>query len=85
MVAIRMWLQKDLIVTSRRRRVLSVSDVRDALVAGAADKGRELARKLEQFADHPLVGDVRSFGLAGALDFLRRDADDVLPGPAAPR
>lgn len=34
MVAIRMWLRNDLIVTSRRRRVLSVLDVRDALLAG---------------------------------------------------
>ncbi len=34
MVAIRMWLRKDMIVTSRRRRVLSVRDVHDALLAG---------------------------------------------------
>jgi zinc transporter len=34
MVAIRMFLQKDIIVTSRRRRVLSIRDVRDALLSG---------------------------------------------------
>ena len=27
--------------------------------------------------DHPLVGDVRTIGLAGAIDFLRRDENDV--------
>lgn len=34
MVAIRMLLRDNLIITSRRRRVLSVRDVRDALLAG---------------------------------------------------
>lgn len=34
MVAVRMWLQPHRIVTSRRRRVLSVEDLRDALLEG---------------------------------------------------
>lgn len=38
MVAVRIWMDDRRIVTSRRRRVLSVSDVRDALVAGQGPK-----------------------------------------------
>lgn len=34
MVAIRMWLHPDMVITSRRRRVLSLRDVRDELLAG---------------------------------------------------
>ena len=34
MVAVRMWLEKGRIITSRRRKVLSVQDVRDELLAG---------------------------------------------------
>ena len=60
---------------------------RDRLVEKAASTGAYLARKLEAFRDHPLVGDVRAVGLAGSLDFLRRgdtdaplndDADEVM-------
>lgn len=49
---------------------------RDQLVAHAARMGEHLARGLRVYAEHPLVGNVRTQGLAGALDFLRRDADD---------
>lgn len=49
---------------------------RDRLVEHASAMGQRLAMGLRAFADHPLVGDVRCCGLAGALDFLRRDADD---------
>ncbi len=34
MVAVRMWLQEGRIITSRRRKVLSIRDVRDDLLAG---------------------------------------------------
>ncbi|MGR8949204.1 MAG: aminotransferase class III-fold pyridoxal phosphate-dependent enzyme [Gammaproteobacteria bacterium] len=52
---------------------------RDKLVERASRTGAYLADKLSQFVDHPLVGDVRSLGLAGSLDFLRRsDADAPL-------
>lgn len=50
---------------------------RDKLVAKAQKNGRYLAEKLSAFDDHPLVGDVRSLGLAGALDFLRRSGSDA--------
>ncbi|MEM7465650.1 MAG: aminotransferase class III-fold pyridoxal phosphate-dependent enzyme [Pseudomonadota bacterium] len=50
---------------------------RDQLIAKAAKTGAYLKEKLQQFQDHPLVGDVRSVGLAGALDFLRRGENDA--------
>ena len=49
---------------------------RDGLVAHAARMGERLRNGLRAYADHPLVGDIRSTGLAAALDFLRRDNDD---------
>ncbi len=49
---------------------------RDGLVAHGARMGERLGHGLRAFADHPLVGDVRSVGLGGCLDFLRRDTDD---------
>ncbi len=49
---------------------------RDGLVPHAARMGERLGRGLRAHAEHPLVGDVRSLGLAGCLDFLKRDADD---------
>lgn len=50
---------------------------RDGLVAHAAKMGEHLARRLEALEDHPLVGNTRCVGLAGAVDFLRRGDDDV--------
>jgi 4-aminobutyrate---pyruvate transaminase len=50
---------------------------RDGLVAHARAMGERLAQGLARFNDHPLVGEVRCLGLAGCLDFLRRDASDV--------
>lgn len=58
-------------------KVLEIIE-RDQLVTHAARMGERLARGLRQFVGHPLVGEVRSLGLAGCLDFLRRDADDRL-------
>lgn len=55
---------------------------RDGLVAHAACMGERLARGLAACAAHPLVGEVRSRGLAGCLDFLRRDADDRVTNAA---
>ncbi len=51
---------------------------RDGLVEHAARMGERLAAGLRAHAGHPLVGDVRSCGLGGCLDFLKRDADDRL-------
>jgi zinc transporter len=38
MVAVRIWLESNRIVTARRRKVLSVNDVRDSLLAGKGPK-----------------------------------------------
>ena len=51
---------------------------RDNLVEHAAAMGARLAAGLLLLGDHPLVGDVRGCGLAGSLDFLRRDDSDNL-------
>ena len=56
-------------------KVLEIIE-RDDIVAHAARMGQHLAARLEKIGDHPLIGDVRHCGLAGALDFLRRDGDD---------
>ncbi|MEQ9060400.1 MAG: aminotransferase class III-fold pyridoxal phosphate-dependent enzyme, partial [Gammaproteobacteria bacterium] len=56
---------------------------RDGLVAHARAMGERLAAGLARLAGHPLVGDVRSLGLAACLDFLRRDADDRVCNDAA--
>lgn len=50
---------------------------RDGLVAHAAKMGEHLARHLDALAGHPVVGNTRTIGLAGAVDFLRRDENDV--------
>jgi len=38
MVAVRIWIEKNRIITSLRRKVLSIRDVRDALIAGKGPK-----------------------------------------------
>ncbi|MGY9071471.1 MAG: aminotransferase family protein [Acidimicrobiales bacterium] len=50
---------------------------RDGLVDHAAAMGERLERGLRAFEDHPLVGDIRSVGLAAGIDFLQRDEHDV--------
>ena len=50
---------------------------RDNLVAKAQKTGLYLGEKLARFIDHPLVGEVRSLGLAAGLDFLRRSDSDA--------
>ncbi|MDQ3561198.1 MAG: aminotransferase [Pseudomonadota bacterium] len=43
------------------------------LVGAAAEQGRFMHEQLqENFADHPLVGDIRGFGLIGAVEFVAR-------------
>lgn len=49
---------------------------RDGLIAHGARMGAVLEQGLGRLRAHPLVGDLRACGLACALDFLRRDADD---------
>jgi len=58
-------------------KVLEIIE-RDQLLAHAANMGERLARGLSKLSGHPLVGEVRSLGLAGCLDFLRRGSDDNL-------
>ena len=44
---------------------------RDNLVGQAADRGAYLQTRLQKaFGDHPLVGQVRGFGLIGAVEFV---------------
>jgi 4-aminobutyrate---pyruvate transaminase len=50
---------------------------RDGLIAKAATTGAYLGEKLSSLADHPLVGDIRSMGLAASVDFLRRSETDA--------
>jgi L-2,4-diaminobutyrate transaminase len=45
---------------------------RDNLVSQAAKRGAYLQDRLrESFTDHPLVGEVRGYGLIGAVEFVR--------------
>ncbi|MFT4562219.1 MAG: 4-aminobutyrate--pyruvate transaminase [Gammaproteobacteria bacterium] len=50
---------------------------RDHLVEHARVMGEHLAARLQRFQGHPLVGEIRSLGLAASIDFLRRDVNDV--------
>jgi L-2,4-diaminobutyrate transaminase len=44
---------------------------RDGLLDQAAQRGAQLQRRLrEEFADHPLVGEVRGVGLVAAVEFV---------------
>jgi len=44
---------------------------REGLVAQAAERGAQLQQRLrEEFADHPLVGEVRGLGLIAAVEFV---------------
>ncbi|MFB9839414.1 aminotransferase [Actinoallomurus acaciae] len=45
---------------------------RDGLMRQAKARGDHLAERLRaEFADHPLVGEVRGYGLLGAVEFVR--------------
>jgi 4-aminobutyrate--pyruvate transaminase len=56
---------------------------RDKLVEHARKMGTILATVVDGLRGHPLVGEVRSAGLAAAIDFLQRDADDrIVSGDA---
>ena len=48
----------------------------DNLIEHARGMGEKLSAGLQDFIDHPIVGDVRCLGLAGSLDFLCRDDAD---------
>jgi len=58
MVSIRLWLQRDRIVTSRRRRLLAITNMRDEIEQGNAPRspGEFLARLVEKLAIR--IGDI---------------------------
>jgi len=51
-------------------KMLEIIETRD-LVGHARALGADLAAHLDRYASHPLVAEVRSVGLAGALEFRR--------------
>ncbi len=52
---------------------------RDNLFAKAAETGDYLQSKLQQYADHPLVGEVRGRGLIAAIDLQNTARDEAFP------
>lgn len=52
---------------------------RDEIFARAASNGEYLQAGLQQFADHPLVGEVRGRGLIAAVDLHNRASDEAFP------
>ena len=45
----------------------------EKLVTAAADRGKYMHKQLQAaFSDHPLVGEIRGFGLIGAIEFVAR-------------
>lgn len=54
-------------------KVLEIIERRD-LVSNARQRGEQLRAGLAQYADHPLVADVRGIGLSAALEF-QEDGD----------
>lgn len=52
---------------------------RDNLFAKAAETGNYLQSKLQQYADHPLVGEVRGRGLIAAIDLQNTAKDEAFP------
>ncbi|MDC1127700.1 aminotransferase class III-fold pyridoxal phosphate-dependent enzyme [Gammaproteobacteria bacterium] len=51
---------------------------RDKLVDHAKKMGCRLKEGLMPLTEHPLIGDVRTFGLGVGLDFLLRDENDLV-------
>ncbi|MGI5229558.1 aminotransferase [Actinoallomurus sp. CA-142502] len=56
---------------------------RDGLMRQAKARGDHLAERLRaEFADHPLVGEVRGYGLLGAVEFVKSKAPFTAFDPA---
>ncbi|GLY75460.1 aminotransferase [Actinoallomurus iriomotensis] len=56
---------------------------RDGLMRQAKARGDHLAERLRaEFADHPLVGEVRGYGLLGAVEFVKSKAPLTAFDPA---
>ena len=50
---------------------------RDNLLEHASKMGQRLKQGLMPLVEHPLVGDIRGFGLGIGIDFLRRNSEDI--------
>lgn len=48
---------------------INIIEERD-LVAKAAETGAHMQRRLKELADHPMVGEVRGFGMLGAVELV---------------
>ena len=79
MVSIRIWIEADRIITTRRRRILSVQDVRASLVKGDGphSPGEFLAILVERLADR--IGDF----VDGIEEQLGESEDNVLSQDSA--
>jgi zinc transporter len=73
MVAIRVWLEPHRILTSRRRRLLSIQDIRDTIESGQGPKtsGQFVVSLVERLADR--IGTVVN-GIEEDLDSAEEDA-----------
>lgn len=82
MVSIRVWLEKDLILSTRRRRLLSVTDVRERLESGIGPTGADdfLAALTERLVDR--IGEVVN-NLQDQLDDT--EAEFQMTGPTPQR
>lgn len=79
MVAIRVWIGADRILTSRRRRLLSIQDIRDGIESGAgpATAGEFIVTLVERLADRigGVVDDIEE-----AIGAAEEDASEGEPG-----
>ena len=59
---------------------LDILEERELLTV-ARRLGPQFQARLQGFADHPLVGEARGFGLIGALEFVADKATTAMPSP----
>ncbi|MGD8341558.1 MAG: zinc transporter ZntB [Gammaproteobacteria bacterium] len=81
MVAIRVWLEPDRILTSRRRKLLSIQDMRDAIEAGHGPKtpGEFVVSLVERLADRigKVVNDIEEAIDSAEEEALERGAAET--------
>lgn len=81
MVSIRVWLEADRVLTSRRRRLLSIQDIRDAIEAGNGPKtaGEFVVTLIQHLADRigNVVNDIEEALDLSEEDSLVREVDDL--------
>ncbi len=96
MVAVRMYLQPNRVITSRRRRVLSIRDVRDSLLAGIGPKTTgeflvtltgALAERIEAAVENidEMLHDLGERLVSGDIEKIRTDLGGVRRQAAAIR